>query len=61
MDKFISIIYLIGVLILIFPSFLSGNNKWKTILTNFAIWVGIFLLVLSLNYLCITAENTIKI
>ena len=35
MDKFVPIIYLIGVLILILPSFLSSNNKWKTIVTKF--------------------------
>ena len=51
MDKIIPIIYLIGVLILILPSFLSAHNKWKTILINFAIWVGIFLFVLTLYYL----------
>ena len=51
MDKFVPIIYLIGVLILVLPSFLSSNNKWKTIVTNLAIWCGIILFLISIYYL----------
>ena len=51
MDKFVPIIYLIGVLILILPSFFSSNNKWKTIVTNFALWCGVILFLISIYYL----------
>ena len=51
MDKFVPIVYLIGVLILILPSFLSSNNKWKTIVTNFALWCGVILCLILIFYL----------
>ena len=50
MDTFIPIIYLLGALILILPSFLSSNNKFKVLITNFAIWMGILLLLFSFYY-----------
>ena len=51
MDKFIPIIYMLGVLLLILPSFLSSNNKWKVILVNFSMWFAIILVLMTFYYL----------
>ena len=50
MDKLVPIIYMIGVLLLVLPSFLSSNNNLKTFLTNLSIWVAIVLIVLSFYF-----------
>ena len=50
MDKLVPIIYMIGVLLLILPSFLSSNSNFKTFFTNLSIWVAIVLVVLSLYF-----------
>ena len=47
-NKFISIVYLIGVLILVLPGFLQGNTKFKIIIQNLSIWVAIILVIVSL-------------
>ena len=51
MSKIIPIIYMLGVLILILPTFLHSNNSFKKILTNFAIWVVLILVLMSLYIL----------
>ena len=38
-DQIIPIIYMIGVLILVLPSFLQSNSKLKQFLSNLSIWV----------------------
>ena len=50
MDKIIPIIYMIGVLILILPSFLSSNNNLKIFFTNLSIWIAIVLVLLTLYF-----------
>ena len=49
-NKIISIIYMLGVLLLVFPGFLNENSKIKTMFQNFSIWVAIILLLLTLMY-----------
>ena len=49
-NKIISIIYMLGVLLLVFPGFLNKNSKIKTMFQNFGIWVAIILLLLALMY-----------
>ena len=49
-DQILPIIYLIGVLILILPSFLQSNSKLKQLLTNLSIWVIIVLIVTTISY-----------
>jgi len=49
-DQIIPIIYLIGVLILVLPSFLHSNSKLKQFLTNLSIWVIIVLIVTTISY-----------
>ena len=39
MDKLLSVIFMIGVLILVLPGFLQLNSQLKQFLKNFSIWV----------------------
>ncbi len=45
-DQIISAIFLIAVLILILPAFLSTNNKIKQFLKNLSIWAIIVLIII---------------
>ena len=45
-DQIMSAIFLIAVLILILPSFLSTNNKVKQFLKNLSIWTIIVLIII---------------
>ena len=54
MSKIIPIIYMVGVLILVLPSFLHSNSNFKIILRNFSIWVAL-LLVLMTVYILFTS------
>ena len=49
-NKIIPIIYMLGVLLLVFPGFLNKNSKIKTMFQNFSIWVAVILLLLVLMY-----------
>ena len=49
-DQIISAIFLIAVLTLILPSFLSTNNKLKEFLRNLSIWAIITLLIIVIIY-----------
>ena len=49
-DQILPIVYLVGVLILILPSFLQSNSKLKQLLTNLSIWVIIVLIVTTISY-----------
>ncbi len=51
MSKLIPIIYMIGVLLLVLPSFIKTNQNLKTFFTNLSIWVAILLVILSFYYL----------
>jgi len=51
MSKLIPIIYMIGVLLLVLPSFIKSNKNLKTFLTNLSIWVALILVLFSLYYL----------
>ena len=44
-EQIMSAIFLIAVLILILPSFLSTNNKIKQFLKNLSIWAIIVLVI----------------
>tara|TARA_B100000401_G_scaffold166412_1_gene111206 strand:- start:374 stop:541 length:168 start_codon:yes stop_codon:yes gene_type:complete len=50
-DQIISAIFLIAVLALILPGFLSTNNKLKQFLSNLSIWAVIVLIIIVLIYL----------
>ena len=49
-DQIMSAIFLIAVLTLILPSFLSTNNKLKKILRNLSIWAIITLVIVVIIY-----------
>ena len=51
MSKFVPIIYMIGVLLLVLPSFIKSNQNLKTFFTNLSIWVAILLVIFSIYYL----------
>ncbi len=50
MDKLVPIIYMIGVLVLVLPSFLNSNSSLKTFFTNLSIWIAIILVVLTFYF-----------
>jgi len=49
-DQIIPIVYMIGVLILVLPSFLQSNSKLKQLLANLSIWVIIIMVVTTISY-----------
>ena len=49
-DQIMSAIFLIAVLTLILPSFLSTNNKLKEFLRNLSIWAVITLFIIVIIY-----------
>jgi len=49
-DQIIPIVYMIGVLILVLPSFLQSNSKLKQFLANLSVWVIIVLIVTTISY-----------
>ena len=50
-DQIIPAIFLIAVLALILPGFLSTNNKLKQFLNNLSIWTIIVLVIIVFIYL----------
>ena len=51
LQEIIPAIFLIAVLILVLPAFLSSNSKLKQFLTNLSIWAIIVLAVMIVSYL----------
>jgi len=49
-DQIISAIFLIAVLALVLPSFLSTNNKLKQFLNNLSVWTIIVLVIIIVIY-----------
>jgi len=49
--RLISLIYLIGVLILVLPSFLKTNSNIKIFLKNLSKWVIIILILITALYI----------
>ena len=49
-NQIMSAIFLIAVLILILPNFLSTNNKLKEFLRNLSIWAIITLVIIVFMY-----------
>jgi len=50
-DQIMSAVFLIAVLTLILPGFLSTNNKLKQFLNNLSIWTIIVLVIIVFIYL----------
>jgi len=51
MDQLLSVVYMIGVLLLVLPAFLQSNSKLKQLLTNLTIWIIVVLIILTLIYI----------
>ena len=51
MDQLLPVVYMIGVLLLIIPTFLQSNSKLKQFLTNLTIWIIVVLVILSIIYI----------
>ena len=49
-NQIMSAIFLVAVLILILPNFLSTNNKLKEFLKNLSIWAIITLVIVVIMY-----------
>ncbi len=45
MSEIISVIFLLAVLFLVFPTFLNTNRKLKQFITNISIWTIILLII----------------
>jgi H+/Cl- antiporter ClcA len=50
MDKLLLVVFMVGVLLLIFPGFLQSNSKLKQFLKNLTIWIIIILIILVIIY-----------
>ena len=48
MDKLLAVIFMVGVLILIFPGFLQSNSQLKQFLRNLSIWVILVFIILAI-------------
>jgi len=51
MDKLLSVIFMIGVLLLVIPSFLQSNSQLKQFLKNLIIWIIVILIIFIIIYI----------
>ena len=51
MDKLLSVVFMIGVLLLVLPGFLQSNSQLKQFLKNLTIWIIVILIILLIIYL----------
>ena len=51
MDKLLSVIFMVGVLLLVLPGFLHSNSQLKQFFKNLSIWIIIVLAILVIIYL----------
>jgi hypothetical protein len=51
MEKLLSIIFMIGILLLVLPGFLQSNSQLKQFLKNLSIWVIIVLIIMMITYI----------
>ena len=51
MDRFISAIFMVGILLLVLPGFLKSNSQLKQFLKNLSIWIIVVLIILFIVYL----------
>jgi len=48
MDKVLSVIFMVGVLVLVLPAFLKSNSTLKLFLKNLSIWALIVIVILAI-------------
>ncbi len=51
MDKLLSVIFMVGVLLLVLPGFLQSNSQLKQFFKNLSIWVIVILITILVIYL----------
>ena len=51
MDKLLSVIFMVAVLLLVLPSFLQLNSQLKQFLKNLSIWIILIFIILMIVYL----------
>ena len=51
MDKLLSVIFMVGVLLLVLPGFLQSNFQLKQFLKNLSTWVIVVLIILIIVYI----------
>jgi hypothetical protein len=51
MDKLLSVVFMVGVLLLVLPGFLQSNSQVKQFLKNLTIWIIVVLIILIIVYL----------
>ena len=51
MEKLLSVIFMVGVLLLVLPGFLKSNSRLKQFLKNLSIWVIVVLIILIIVYI----------
>ena len=51
MDKLLSVIFMVGVLLLVLPGFLQSNSQLNKFLKNISIWVIVVFIILIIVYI----------
>jgi len=51
MDKLLSVIFMVGVLLLVLPGFLQSNSQLKQFFKNLSIWVIVILIIILVIFL----------
>ena len=51
MDKLLSVVFMVGVLLLVLPGFLQSNSQLKQFLKNLTIWIIVVLIILIILYI----------
>ena len=51
MDKLLSVIFMVGVLLLVLPGFLRSNSQLKQFIKNLGIWITVILIILIIIYI----------
>jgi hypothetical protein len=51
MDKLLSVIFMVGILLLVLPGFLQSNSQLKQFLKNLSIWIVVVLIILIFIYI----------
>lgn len=50
MEKLIPLIYILGILALVLPSFLQSNSKLKDVIKNLSVWIIIIMIIMMMTF-----------
>ncbi len=51
MEKLLSVIFMVGVLLLVLPGFLQSNSQLKQFLNNLGVWIAVILIILTIIFI----------